>query len=90
MLTCVLQLNTRRVKNDISNHLHITTSTLYQRDFLCIHLNDLSLITLRMSAGRLLHKVGAATAKEQPSSVVSVVIIARCYKDSTYSFECNE
>ena len=47
--------------------------------------NDSSPITLRMSAGRLLHKVGAATAKEQPSIVVSVLIIGRCNKDSTYS-----
>ena len=52
--------------------------------------NDSSPITLRMSAGRLLHKVGAATAKEQPSIVVSVLIIGRCNKDSSYSFECNE
>ena len=42
-----------------------------------------------MCAGRLFHKVGAATAKEQPSIVVSVLIIGRCNKDSTYSFECN-
>ena len=34
--------------------------------------------------------VGAATAKEQPSILVSVLIIGRCNKDSSYSFECNE
>ena len=38
--------------------------------------HDSSPITLRMSAGRLLHKVGAATAKEQPSIVVSVLVLA--------------
>ena len=53
-------------------------------------LNDSSLITLRMCEGRLLHKVGVATAKEQPSIVVNVLIIGRCNKDSTYSFEGNE
>ena len=83
MLTGVLQLNTKRVKNDISIHSRIKTSTVYQTEFLCIRLNDSSLITLQMCAGRLFHKVGAATAKEQPSSAVSVLIICRCNKDST-------
>ena len=41
MLTRVLQLHTRRVKNDISYHLHIITSTLYQRDFLIIRFSVL-------------------------------------------------
>ena len=38
--------------------------------------HDSSPITLQMSAGRLLHKVGTATAKEQPSIVVSVLVLA--------------
>ena len=37
-----------------------------------------------------MHKVGAATTKEPPSTVVSVLIIGRCNKESSYSFECNE